>query len=222
MTTTPPSYRGRFAPSPTGPLHAGSLVVALASWLDAKAHAGLWLVRMEDIDAARCVAGADQTILQQLSLCGLSPDEPVQWQSKRHALYGRHAQQLLQNQQAYFCGCTRAEVALAQAARLRRGELVYPGTCRFGLKGKHPRALRVRTHTLHGHDIDIFWQDRWLGSQAQNITQSVGDFVLQRADGPWSYQLAVVLDDFGQANSSAKFTGLAQTQVFAHALGACW
>ena len=134
-------YRGRFAPSPTGALHAGSLVAALASWLDARAHAGVWLVRMEDIDTLRCVAGADPRILAQLAACGLIPDEPVVYQSQRTALYQSALDDLIAKQAAYPCACSRRDIedvwAARGLARPRHGELVYPGTCRHGLpKGR--------------------------------------------------------------------------------------
>jgi len=193
-------YRGRFAPSPTGPLHAGSLVAALASWLDARAHGGAWLVRIEDVDTPRCQPGADITILSQLATCGLVPDEPPVWQSRRGALYQAALDAL--PAATYPCGCTRADIALALAAagiaRPRHGELVYPGTCRDGLHGKPPRAVRVRTLDAHGGDLHIDWHDRRLGPSSQNLTREVGDFVLRRADGLWAYQLAVVVDDAAQ------------------------
>lgn len=139
-------YVGRFAPSPTGPLHAGSLVAALASWLDAKAHNGLWLIRIEDIDPPRCQPGADQEILRQLSACGLHSDVPVVWQSQRHSLYESALQQLQLQHLAYPCGCTRREIeAVWQAQGLiheRHVERPYPGTCRNGLHGKPARAWR--------------------------------------------------------------------------------
>jgi glutamyl-Q tRNA(Asp) synthetase len=145
---------GRFAPSPTGPLHAGSLVAALASWLDARAHGGRWLLRIEDIDRPRCVPGADRLILQQLARCGLLPDEPPLWQSSRDAAYAAALQQLLDAGAAYPCGCTRKEIEGALAAcgagRARHEELVYPGTCRSGLHGKLARAWRLRV--VHGGD----------------------------------------------------------------------
>ena len=137
------SYRGRFAPSPTGPLHAGSLVAALASWLDARAHGGTWLVRIEDVDMPRCVPGAAQVILRQLAACGLQPDEPPWQQSQRGPAYRLALQQLLAQGHAYACGCTRKDIHDALAARgqsqARFGELRYPGTCRSGLHGKPPR-----------------------------------------------------------------------------------
>jgi glutamyl-Q tRNA(Asp) synthetase len=190
------AYRGRFAPSPTGLLHAGSLVAALASWLDARAHGGAWLVRIEDVDAPRCVAGAGEAILAQLAACGLHPDEPVWWQHARGEAYAAALQRLRAAGQAYDCCCTRADIdaALAAAGRphQRFGERVYPGTCRAGLRGRAPRAVRLRV------DGRIDWVDRRLGPQSQDLAAEVGDFVLQRADGLWAYQLAVVVDDAAQ------------------------
>ena len=193
-------YTGRFAPSPTGPLHAGSLVAALASWLDARAHGGRWLVRMEDVDTPRCVPGADQTILRQLAACGLQPDEAPLYQSARSALYEAALQQLITQGRAYPCGCTRQDIAQALAGaghpRERHGELVYPGTCRHGLQGKTARAWRFATQAGA-----LDWNDRHLGQQSQNVSTQVGDFVLHRADGLWAYQLAVVVDDAAQGVS---------------------
>lgn len=187
-------YRGRFAPSPTGPLHAGSMVAALASWLDARAHGGTWLVRIEDVDTPRCVPGADRVILDQLAACGLVPDEPPVWQSARGALYRQALDGLVAAGLAYPCGCTRSDIARALAvsgaSKPRHGELVYPGTCRTGLHGKPPRAVR-----FHADGPEIRWTDRRLGEQHQHVAEAVGDFVLHRADGLWAYQLAVVVDD---------------------------
>ena len=139
-------YVGRFAPSPTGPLHAGSFVAALASWLDARAHGGQWLVRIEDIDPPRCQSGADHEILHQLAACGLHSDAPVVWQSQRHALYEAALQQLQARNLCYPCGCTRKDIEAAwQAQGLvheRHVERPYPGTCRTGLHGKPARAWR--------------------------------------------------------------------------------
>lgn len=194
-------YRGRFAPSPTGPLHAGSLVAALASWLDARAHGGRWLVRIEDVDGPRCPPGADRLILDQLQRCGLQPDEPPVWQSTRGRYYRQALDGLLAAGLAYPCGCTRSDIdaALRTSGRLpaRHGERVYPGTCRHGLQGKPARAWRLRCDHA-GQDITLHWMDRRLGPQQQNVTQAVGDFVLRRADGLWAYQLAVVVDDAAQ------------------------
>ncbi|MBX3621216.1 MAG: tRNA glutamyl-Q(34) synthetase GluQRS [Rhizobacter sp.] len=195
-------YRGRFAPSPTGPLHAGSLVAALASWLDARAHAGRWLVRIEDVDTPRCIAGADRQILRQLADCGLVPDEPPAWQSQRTPHYEAALDQLLRSGDAYPCGCSRSDIAQALAAtgrhKPRHGELVYPGTCRHGLNGKPARAVRLLTCSADERDIVLPWADRRLGPQSQNVSREVGDFVLRRADGLWAYQLAVVVDDAAQ------------------------
>ena len=191
-------YRGRFAPSPTGPLHAGSLVAALASWLDARAHKGQWLVRIEDVDTPRCVPGADQTILEQLARCGLFPDEPPLYQSQRGALYQQALDSLVARGLAYPCACTRQDIARALEAsgqaRERHGELVYPGTCRDGLHGRPARAWRLDTRA----PAPISWTDRLLGPQSQDVAHEVGDFVLRRADGLWAYQLAVVVDDAAQ------------------------
>jgi len=187
-----PRYVGRFAPSPTGPLHAGSLVAALASWLDARAHNGRWLVRIEDVDLPRCPAGTDALILEQLARCGLVPDAPPQWQSRRGALYAAALAQLVEQGHAYGCACTRAQIA-AHAVRSRHGELVYPGTCRSGTGGRPVRAWRLRTDSA-----PVAWFDRRLGPQSQDVQQAVGDFVLRRADGIDAYQLAVVVDDAEQ------------------------
>jgi len=208
-------YRGRFAPSPTGPLHAGSLVAALASWLDARAHHGTWLVRIEDVDTPRCVPGADAFILAQLAACGLRSDEPPVWQSRRGQLYQAALDQLVApkggitspraivHAWAYPCACTRADIARAheQAGhpKARHGELVYPGTCRpenGGLHGREARAWRLRVPD--GEAGVIKWHDRRLGTQQQALGTAVGDFVVKRADGLWAYQLAVVVDDAEQ------------------------
>ncbi|HYE39526.1 MAG TPA: tRNA glutamyl-Q(34) synthetase GluQRS [Ramlibacter sp.] len=191
------AYRGRFAPSPTGPLHAGSLVAALASWLDARAHHGQWLLRIEDVDHPRCVPGADAEILRQLATCGLRPDEPPTWQSKREHLYQHALDGLVREGLAYPCACSRRDIALALHAqgrgRARHGELAYPGTCRGGLHGREPRAWRLRVP-----EGMVPWTDRRLGVRLQDVAQEVGDFVLKRADGLYAYQLAVVVDDDDQ------------------------
>ena len=195
------SYRGRFAPSPTGPLHAGSLVAALASWLDARAHGGAWLVRIEDVDTPRCVPGADRLILDQLAACGLHSDEPVVWQSQRGALYERALDRLIASGQAYPCACSRKDIEAALTAqgmvRERHHDAVYPGTCRperGGLQGRTARAWRFRVPT----HSNVHWTDQQLGPQTQDVAAEVGDFVLKRADGLWAYQLAVVVDDADQ------------------------
>jgi glutamyl-Q tRNA(Asp) synthetase len=198
-------YAGRFAPSPTGPLHAGSIVAALASWLDARAARGRWLVRIEDLDTPRCSPAAAQTILQQLADLGLQADEPPLWQSTRSAAYQAAADQLVLRGQAYPCGCTRTSInrVLAERGqpRQREAEQVYPGTCRAGLQGRSARALRFLTTGADGSDVLVRWHDRRLGAQQQNVTQAVGDFVIRRADGLWAYQLAVVVDDAAQGVS---------------------
>ncbi len=196
------AYKGRFAPSPTGALHAGSLVAALASWLDARAHGGQWLIRIEDVDQPRCQSGADQFIGHQLATCGLLPDAPPLYQSRRGAVYQQALDQLVAASLAYPCACTRQDIAHALAAagheRERHGERVYPGTCRTGLHGKAARAWRFLTAPDEDAEEEILWQDRRLGPQRQNVSREVGDFILKRADGLWAYQLAVVVDDAAQ------------------------
>ncbi len=196
-------YVGRFAPSPTGPLHAGSLVAALASWLDARAHHGTWLIRIEDVDTPRCVPGADQTIIDQLAACGLVSDGPIVYQSQRGHLYQQALDRLIAQGDAYPCACTRAEIAQANAAlghtKPRHGDMIYPGTCRperGGLAGRPARAWRLRVPD--GDAAHLVWHDARLGQQDQWLDQAVGDFVIKRADGLWAYQLAVVVDDAAQ------------------------
>jgi glutamyl-Q tRNA(Asp) synthetase len=224
-------YIGRFAPSPTGPLHAGSLVAALASWLDARAHNGQWLVRIEDVDTPRCIKGADQTILHQLAACGLVPDAPVMWQSQRSDAYQAALDALIAKDWAYPCGCSRKEIEDAQAlmghTRERHTAAVYPGTCRDGLNGKTARAWRLNVQRV----IDdlklatpLTWQDRLLGPQQQDVAKDVGDFVLRRADGLWAYQLAVVVDDAAQdithiVRGADLTDNTARQIVLQHALG---
>ena len=187
----------RFAPSPTGPLHAGSLVAALASWVDARAHGGTWLVRIEDVDRPRCVPGAAEEILRQLAACGLQPDAPPEWQSRREASYQQALDGLVARGLAYPCACSRSDIEQALQAlcrpRPRGAELVYPGTCRGGLHGRAARAWRLRVGAG-----TVAWHDRRLGPQAQDVAAAVGDFVLRRADGLFAYQLAVVVDDAAQ------------------------
>lgn len=198
------AYAGRFAPSPSGPLHAGSVVAALASWLDASANQGRWLVRIEDVDGPRTAPGAAQEILRQLHALGLAPDEAPVFQSQRGALYQAALDRLVAAGQAYPCGCTRREIDAELAAlgvpAQRGAERIYPGTCRHGLNGKPARAWRLRCGTAES-PVVVHWHDRRLGDQVQDVTATVGDFVLQRADGPWAYQLAVVVDDAAQGIS---------------------
>ena len=195
------AYVGRFAPSPSGPLHAGSLVAALASWLDARAHGGRWLLRFDDVDAPRSVPGIEHLIVQQLAAVGLVSDAPPLWQSQRGAHYAAALDRLRAARLAYPCGCTRRDIeggiAALGAAAARGAERVYPGTCRKGLNGKPARAWRLVCGNS-GAPVFIDWHDRRLGAQHQDVTHAVGDFVLQRADGPWAYQLAVVVDDAEQ------------------------
>ena len=178
------SYIGRFAPSPTGPLHAGSLVAALASYLDAKAHGGTWLVRIEDVDKPRCIKGMDLVILQQLAALGLTPDEPPVYQSQRGHLYQAALDQLIAKHQVFPCSCSRKDVAAAIAAanpleKPKHGELVYPGTCRHGMTQQIAPAA----------------QPSWRFITSGKVKAQIGDFVLKRADGCFTYQLAVVVDD---------------------------
>ena len=195
-------YVGRFAPSPTGLLHAGSLVAALASWLDARAHGGQWRVRIEDVDTPRCVAGAGEAIVQQLLRCGLVPDGEVLWQSQRGAAYQQALDALIATGLAYPCGCSRKDIEAAQTQPTERHKAqIYPGTCRQGLQGKPARAWRLNVQAVrqaHGLGPLTRWHDRRLGEQAEDVAQAVGDFVLRRADGLWAYQLAVVVDDAAQ------------------------
>ncbi len=198
-------YVGRFAPSPTGPLHKGSLVAALASWLDARAHGGRWLVRIEDVDAPRCVPGAAEHILVQLAACGLLAEEAPLWQSKRGGTYQAALEQLIGTGWAYPCGCTRRDIEQALRSqcleRPRHQELIYLGTCRNGLHGKQSRTTRLLTAvspSAPNSAVFVEWHDRRLGALRQDVTHTVGDFVLKRADGLWAYQLAVVVDDAAQ------------------------
>lgn len=185
-------YRGRFAPSPTGPLHLGSLFCAMATWLDARAHDGAWLVRIEDIDPYRDVPGAGDDILRTLAAFGLTSDEPVVRQSERSALYEAAVEKLYAEGRAFGCACTAHDIKLADE-RLSLPSGVYPGTCRRGTGGRPVRSLRFLTE-----DRVVSFMDRRLGLQTQNVAREVGDFVIRRADGCWAYQLAVVVDDADQ------------------------
>lgn len=182
------AYRGRFAPSPTGPLHAGSLVAALASYLDAKAQGGKWLVRIEDVDTPRCIDGADQTILRQLLALGLVPDEPPVYQSRRSHLYQAALDQLIAKHQVFPCSCSRKDVAAAIAkahpitsssTKPKHGELIYPGTCRHGMTQELANGA----------------EPAWRFITSGEVKTQISDFVLKRADGCFTYQLAVVVDD---------------------------
>jgi glutamyl-Q tRNA(Asp) synthetase len=188
-----PIYRGRFAPSPSGPLHFGSLVAALASYLDARAHGGEWILRIEDLDAPRVAAGATQDIIDTLSCHGFIRNGEVVRQSTRSDHY-RNAWAILCAQgQCYPCACSRREIADSSLDPDRRQ--VYPGTCRNGLaSGRPARAWRVRVPDAGS----IAFTDRWVGDYAQTLATEVGDFVVGRTDGSWAYQLAVVVDDYLQ------------------------
>ncbi|MFN2643623.1 MAG: tRNA glutamyl-Q(34) synthetase GluQRS [Burkholderiales bacterium] len=184
-------YTGRFAPSPSGPLHMGSLIAGLASWLDARAAGGRWLVRIEDLDRPRCVPGADEKILRALEHLGLAWDGDVVYQSERLHLYHGALEKLAT--QTYWCGCTRREIADSSFSLAVDGAPIYPGTCRDGAR-RDGRALRVRTTSA-----PVRFIDRVQGAHAQLLERDIGDFVLYRADGLFAYQLAVVVDDAAQA-----------------------
>ncbi len=181
---------GRFAPSPTGPLHFGSLVAALGSYCLARQAGGRWLVRIEDLDTLRVVPGAADEILRTLEAFGMTWDEPVVYQSRRTDRYQAALEQLQRAGLVFACGCTRKEV-LASAPHVGEEGPVYPGTCRAGLgEGRRPRALRIRVPQDR-----ICFVDGVFGAQEQRLESVVGDFVLRRADGLFAYQLAVVVDD---------------------------
>lgn len=184
--------RGRFAPSPTGPLHFGSLIAAVASYCDARAAGGSWLVRMEDVDLPRARPGAERAIINALERYGFEWDGPVARQSERSALYGAALARLATQGDAYPCACTRRDLASAPLGA--GGEHVYPGTCREGIPAdraeRRARAWRFKVGTSR-----IEWRDRLQGGQTQDLAREVGDFVIKRADGLYAYQLAVVVDD---------------------------
>ena len=183
-------YTGRFAPSPSGPLHMGSLIAAAASWLDARAAAGRWLVRMEDLDRPRCVPGAAEAILRSLARLGLEWDGEVAYQSQRLDLYRAALAKLAPH--TYWCGCTRREIADSSLGLAADGAHIYPGTCRARAP-RDRRALRVGTT-----EAAIGFVDRVQGRHEQALSRDIGDFVLYRADGLFAYQLAVVVDDAEQ------------------------
>ena len=189
------TYIGRFAPSPTGPLHAGSLVAALASYLDARAHHGRWLVRIEDIDEGRSVPGAAEGILALLDALGMHADGEIVWQSRRKDLYQAAADRIRQD--TYPCGCNRREIADSRLGFAPDGAAIYAGTCRHGLgPGRTMRSLRVRVPEAGADEITFI--DRFAGQVTQHLAHDSGDFLLKRADGFWAYQLAVVVDDAEQ------------------------
>jgi len=190
-----PYYRGRFAPSPTGPLHFGSLVAAVGSYLDARSHQGDWLVRIEDIDPPREVPGAADDILRVLEALGMEWNGPVIYQSQHLAHYTPVLEKLKDAGRLYPCACTRREIA-DSAVRTEQGA-VYPGNCRKGLPpGRKERALRMRVDNTR-----IEFRDRLQGVVSQHLGNEVGDFIVRRADSLVAYQLAVVIDDEGQSIS---------------------
>ncbi|WP_243371302.1 tRNA glutamyl-Q(34) synthetase GluQRS [Geotalea sp. SG265] len=183
---------GRFAPSPTGPLHLGSLVAALGSYLFARHASGRWLLRIEDIDMPRVVPGIADDMLATLEILGFQWDGEVLYQSRRTEIYNDALQELIDKGMAYLCGCTRSEIAkIASAPVPGSDEIVYPGLCRDGIApGKVERAYRVKVY-----DEVISFADGIMGRYSQVLTASCGDFVIRRADGPFAYHLAVVVDD---------------------------
>ena len=187
-----PRYRGRYAPSPTGPLHFGSLIAALASCCDARAAGGEWLLRIEDVDLPRSRRGAESAILRALERYGFAWDGSVVRQSERTDLYAAALERLRAGGAVYECACTRRELEAARPGA--GGERVYPGTCRDGIAadrmGRPQRASRVRVG-----DAVVAFRDRLQGPQEQDLARDVGDFVVRRADGLHAYQLAVVVDD---------------------------
>ena len=177
--------RGRFAPSPSGPLHFGSLVAAVGSFLSARAQNGAWLLRIDDVDPPRCVAGAADDILRSLERHGLEWDGPVLYQGQRFDAYASALEQLTRDGHSYPCGCSRKEIGAISPA------LIYPGTCRNGLPdGRQARAIRVRCD-----NEPLCIDDRLQGYQCRRLRQEIGDFVVKRADGFYAYHLATALDD---------------------------
>jgi glutamyl-Q tRNA(Asp) synthetase len=185
-------YRGRFAPTPSGPLHFGSLVAAVASYLDARSRGGEWFVRIDDLDPPRVAPGAADDILRTLAAFGLKWDGEVVRQSRRSDAYHAALHQLRRDHVLYPCACSRRDVADSALAGVEGP--VYPGTCRSGLTGQGPaRALRLDTR-----GDSVSFEDALQGSVAQNVAADIGDFVLYRADRVFSYHLAVAIDDAGQ------------------------
>jgi glutamyl-Q tRNA(Asp) synthetase len=181
---------GRFAPSPTGPLHFGSLVAAVASYCDAKSRGGKWLLRIEDVDLTRKVAGASENIIDTLERYGFQWDGDITYQSQRTALYEQALANLRQQNLAYPCTCSRKEIADSSSLQGIEGA-IYPGICLLHpLKPNTPTAWRLKTN-----DSSISFQDLIQGTLQHNMAREIGDFVIKRADGLYSYQLAVVVDD---------------------------
>lgn len=191
-TDIPPSYRGRFAPSPTGPLHFGSLTAALGSYLQARSRGGEWYVRMEDLDTPRTVAGAADSILRSLEAHGLYWDGPIMFQSSRNDAYHAALDTLAHTDLVFPCACSRREIADFGLMGIEGP--VYPGTCRDGAAAP-PDACAIRVRTTSA-PVEVF--DELQGPIRQRLEREVGDFVVRRADGLFSYQLAVVVDDAAQ------------------------
>ncbi len=190
-----PAIRGRFAPSPTGPLHFGSMVAAVGSYLQAKSQGGEWLLRIEDLDPPREAPGAADDILRTLEACGLQWDGAVMYQSRRHDAYVTALKILEQRGVIYPCACSRREIADSSMQGV--DGLIYPGTCRQGLKpGQAARAWRLKVE-----DQTVEFTDALQGRVSRNLASDYGDFVLRRADGLFAYQLAVVVDDAEQGIS---------------------
>lgn len=189
-------YIGRFAPSPTGPLHFGSLVAAVASYCEAKLHHGKWLLRMEDLDKPREVKGAATTILNQLEAFGFEWDGAIIYQSQRNAIYAAALDALKEKQLVYPCTCTRKEIADSSNVSGIEGA-IYPKTCLLhAIKKNAPCAWRIKTP-----EIAIAFDDAIQGNISQCLQRDIGDFILKRADGFFAYQLAVVVDDAEQGVS---------------------
>jgi glutamyl-Q tRNA(Asp) synthetase len=180
------NYRGRFAPSPTGPLHWGSLSAALLSWVDARRHSGQWLIRIEDLDPPREIAGMAQQHIETLKQFGLQSDEPVIFQSDRHPIYQKVLNDLRTQQRVFDCYCTRTQ--LEASGGIHRQCVAHAD--------RHQQ--QASSYRLKVEDIEIVFNDRRCGEFKQRLAESVGDVVLQRADGYWAYQLAVVVDDATQ------------------------
>lgn len=185
-------YRGRFAPSPTGPLHFGSLVAATASYLEARRAGGEWLLRIEDLDPPREVRGSAEEIVATLDALGFRWNESIVKQSERDALYQEALERLLAEGRAFPCSCSRSELQSAQpAGREQSDELYYPGWCRNGVRAPD-RPLAIRFRVAPG---TISFDDRLQGLQSAELARDTGDFVIRRSDGLFAYQLAVVVDD---------------------------
>ena len=196
VTTGTCAYVGRFAPSPTGPLHFGSLVAALASYVDARAAGGRWLLRIENVDTPRCTSAAETEILRQLAAYGFVADGAIVRQSERCEHYDFALKQLAHARHLFACTCTRK--TLASAPHNAWGEVIYPGRCREQVNAETAAATALRLRVHGGSDAQISFADRAFGAHWQNVATNVGDFILRRADGLYAYQLAVVVDDAEQ------------------------